>query len=190
MKSLYLAAALAATALTATSASAATPLTVTYNGTITGSSVGQTNNLNGPVVFTGLTTLEDASNGVFQFSSFTALYQNALFTFADASASFANPEGTVLNLFTGTTLITSFNFAPGTNFMVGQDFATTLGAGGTFTVTPSAGNVNFTGGVGTVTSAVAAAVPETATWGMMIAGFGMMGAALRARRRSTKVSFA
>jgi hypothetical protein len=36
----------------------------------------------------------------------------------------------------------------------------------------------------------AAAVPETATWGMMIAGFGMMGAALRTRRRSTKVTFA
>lgn len=34
-----------------------------------------------------------------------------------------------------------------------------------------------------------AAVPETATWAMMIAGFGMMGAAMRARRRSTKVSF-
>ena len=37
---------------------------------------------------------------------------------------------------------------------------------------------------------VAGAVPETATWSMMIAGFGMMGAALRTRRRSTKVSFA
>jgi len=34
------------------------------------------------------------------------------------------------------------------------------------------------------------AVPETATWGMMIAGFGMMGAAMRTRRRSTKVTFA
>ncbi|WP_404829577.1 PEPxxWA-CTERM sorting domain-containing protein [Sphingomonas aliaeris] len=34
------------------------------------------------------------------------------------------------------------------------------------------------------------AVPETATWGMMIAGFGMTGAAMRTRRRSTKVAFA
>ncbi|KQS01519.1 hypothetical protein ASG11_17855 [Sphingomonas sp. Leaf357] len=33
-------------------------------------------------------------------------------------------------------------------------------------------------------------LPETATWAMMIAGFGMMGAAMRTRRRSTKVSFA
>ena len=44
--------------------------------------------------------------------------------------------------------------------------------------------------IGTVTFVNAGAVPETATWGMMIAGFGMTGAALRTRRRSTKVSFA
>jgi len=36
----------------------------------------------------------------------------------------------------------------------------------------------------------AGAVPETATWGMMILGFGMMGASARYRRRSTKTSFA
>lgn len=40
------------------------------------------------------------------------------------------------------------------------------------------------------TAAAAGAVPETATWGMMIAGFGMMGAAMRTRRRRTTVSFA
>jgi hypothetical protein len=43
---------------------------------------------------------------------------------------------------------------------------------------------------GSYTFATAGAVPETATWGMMIAGFGMMGAAMRSRRPSTKVSFA
>ena len=36
----------------------------------------------------------------------------------------------------------------------------------------------------------AAAVPEPATWGMMTAGFGMMGASLRTRRRGTTVTFA
>jgi hypothetical protein len=36
----------------------------------------------------------------------------------------------------------------------------------------------------------AGAVPEPTTWGMMIAGFGMMGAAMRYRRRSAKVTFA
>ena len=35
-----------------------------------------------------------------------------------------------------------------------------------------------------------AAVPETATWGMMIAGFGVVGAALRTRRRSVRIASA
>ncbi|MHA6723487.1 PEPxxWA-CTERM sorting domain-containing protein [Sphingomonas sp. RS2018] len=37
---------------------------------------------------------------------------------------------------------------------------------------------------------VTAAVPEPATWGMMIVGFGAMGAQLRRRRTATKVTFA
>ncbi|KQS01975.1 hypothetical protein ASG11_14270 [Sphingomonas sp. Leaf357] len=36
----------------------------------------------------------------------------------------------------------------------------------------------------------AAAVPEAATWGMMILGFGMMGAAARYRRRGAKLAYA
>ncbi|KQS04035.1 hypothetical protein ASG11_07050 [Sphingomonas sp. Leaf357] len=46
---------------------------------------------------------------------------------------------------------------------------------------------------GTVTftySPAASAVPEPATWAMMIGGFGMVGGALRSRRRKTTVSFA
>ena len=34
------------------------------------------------------------------------------------------------------------------------------------------------------------AVPEPSSWAMMIAGFGLVGAAFRRRVRSTKVSFA
>jgi hypothetical protein len=33
-------------------------------------------------------------------------------------------------------------------------------------------------------------VPEPATWAMMLVGFGMIGAASRYRRRSTKVTYA
>jgi hypothetical protein len=39
-------------------------------------------------------------------------------------------------------------------------------------------------------SAAVAAVPEPATWGMMLIGFGMMGASMRYRRRETKVVYA
>ncbi|HVF95013.1 MAG TPA: PEPxxWA-CTERM sorting domain-containing protein [Sphingomonas sp.] len=37
---------------------------------------------------------------------------------------------------------------------------------------------------------IAAAVPEPATWAMMLLGFGMTGAAMRYRRRETKVAYA
>lgn len=39
-------------------------------------------------------------------------------------------------------------------------------------------------------AANAAAVPEPATWGMMLLGFGLAGASMRSRRRSTSVRFA
>jgi hypothetical protein len=39
------------------------------------------------------------------------------------------------------------------------------------------------------TSAVSGAVPETATWAMMLVGFGAVGGTLRYRRRKTAVSF-
>ncbi|WP_242183518.1 PEPxxWA-CTERM sorting domain-containing protein [Sphingomonas sp. CARO-RG-8B-R24-01] len=40
------------------------------------------------------------------------------------------------------------------------------------------------------TPSVTTAVPEPATWAMMLAGFGLMGAALRYRKRSTKLTLA
>ncbi|RYE96095.1 MAG: PEP-CTERM sorting domain-containing protein, partial [Oxalobacteraceae bacterium] len=45
-----------------------------------------------------------------------------------------------------------------------------------------AGTLNF--------SPMGGAVPEPASWALMIAGVGMAGGALRRRRVSTKVSFA
>ena len=41
-----------------------------------------------------------------------------------------------------------------------------------------------------VNAAAAGAVPEPATWGMMILGFGMIGAAARSRKTKTSVTFA
>ncbi len=66
---------------------------------------------------------------------------------------------------------------------------TGIGAAGTFRVTnfqPTGANTPFTidGSVGRVIGAV----PEPATWGMMVAGFGLVGGMLR--RRSTAVRFA
>ncbi len=41
-----------------------------------------------------------------------------------------------------------------------------------------------------VTTATVGAVPEPATWAMMLVGFGMMGATMRYRRRSTRAVYA
>lgn len=73
--------------------------------------------------------------------------------------------------FTATSALTTIKFIEG----VGSN-------GGNGSNDPLIDGVSF--------KAAAGAVPETATWGMMIAGFGMMGASLRTRRRSAKVSFA
>jgi hypothetical protein len=48
----------------------------------------------------------------------------------------------------------------------------------------------FSTGYVTATSSLVAAVPEAATWAMMLVGFGMVGAAMRYRRRSSKAVFA
>lgn len=67
---------------------------------------------------------------------------------------------------------TSVSFALGFPVTVG-------GASGTFT---GASNVTF--------SASVAAIPEPATWALMIAGFGMVGAAMRRRATRTTVTYA
>ena len=100
------------------------------------------------------------------------------------------------------------SFAPGsplTNALTYNDDFPSIGLSGfSYTLTAGTSYIALATGfsnsdVGTYSLAIngpgavtfnAGAVPETATWGMMIAGFGMMGAALRTRRRSTKVSFA
>lgn len=116
--------------------------------------------------------------------------------------------------------IYDFTFANGLFNLVSIDVATSYGASGlgTFTAFDAAntqiGTVSFSAStVGTKLLSLtnvsrlrlvatgshfnidnlvlnAAAVPEPATWGMMIAGFGVMGAAMRTRRRSTNVTFA
>ncbi len=51
-----------------------------------------------------------------------------------------------------------------------------------------AGNLTFAGNL--TIADLAAAVPEPATWALMILGFGAVGAALRRRRVTTRISFA
>lgn len=108
----------------------------------------------------------------------------------------------------GDTLLGQFIFTPGgtavplTFVNNGTNFTTPLTLFGTNTLTFIVNNTNdgirgstLTGGpsslFGTVTINAAAAVPEPASWGLMIAGFGLAGAALRRRAKvRTAVTFA
>jgi hypothetical protein len=56
------------------------------------------------------------------------------------------------------------------------------------TLASTASNETSARGTGTVVATPA--VPEPATWGMMILGFGLVGASMRYRRRATRVTFA
>ena len=154
-------------------------LTVTYDGTVSGTSAGSP--FDGTTTFTGTADYADANDdGNFAFSNFTASFGGTTYTVLDARGQLL---GNVFNVLTGNTLFTSFTFAPGTNFALNTPLAATLGQGGVFTTSPDIGPIQITGGAGIVNSSIAAAVPEPSTWAMMLFGFGAMGVALRRRKR-------
>ena len=75
----------------------------------------------------------------------------------------------------------AFTLSPSGVFEFGtmNNFSLLPGANNTITVNgTNTGNTAFSG------TLVFAAVPEPATWGMMLLGFGVMGVSLRRRRRS------
>jgi hypothetical protein len=76
----------------------------------------------------------------------------------------------------------------GTMFYTGSN-ANPVFTVGTFTLLPFAFGTSG-GYTVTIKEVIAAAVPEPATWAMMLVGFGMIGGAARYRRRAVKVSFA
>ncbi|QQV76755.1 FxDxF family PEP-CTERM protein [Sphingomonas aliaeris] len=61
---------------------------------------------------------------------------------------------------------------------------------GTYTFTTNGSLRGTNGAYGGSVAFNPSAVPETATWGMMILGFGMIGAAARSRKVKTSVKFA
>lgn len=80
--------------------------------------------------------------------------------------------------FGGLSLVTS-SFNPGLTFGLAADTITINWAGGTFQA-----NTDYTA----VFDLASGAVPEPATWAMMISGFGLIGATMR--RRVAKVGYA
>lgn len=86
---------------------------------------------------------------------------------------------------------------PGNGYQFNQRFTITgllaAAIGDTLTISriETKGNIPQFYAIGEITVAsVAAAVPEPATWAMMLVGFAMVGATARYRRRSTTAAFA
>ena len=116
-------------------------------------------------------------NGGALMSSFTSN------TLTNATATISSYYSTTNALYGGTLLKTTNFPTPGTSSSVNVVSAT-----GPFSLTTRY-DIAFGGGSGNFNgTANITAVPEPATWGMMIMGFGLMGGVLR--RRSTKVAFA
>lgn len=186
MKTKMMLAAVAALMVSAAPASAAV-FDWTYNGTVAGvgsvvssgtiTTTDTTTALGGRQAYT-VTGITGSRNGVAidglaqLFPSNYGGADNFLFTtglpFSGLGVSFSLVNGTFVNL-----------FADGG--VTGEYFATNL-----------FGNAGRTNAVGSFTfSAAVSAVPEPATWGMMILGFGAIGFAMRRRAKiGTRVRFA
>ncbi len=92
----------------------------------------------------------------------------------------------VLSFFNGATLLQSFTFAADANSannFLNQGYTTSGPAITRFTFVSTLGGQLNTGIDNIKIETISGAVPEPATWAMMIGGFGLVGGALRRQRR-------
>lgn len=147
-------------------------------------------NLNAPAsngTISGTFGFDDIAEGAFSHT-FTFQFPSAGFSTATITTGLTI-AGTNFD-FTSVSLNGhSFDLSPNGPIEFGSIFKQAVTAGWqTLTVTGvSDGNASFGG---TVAFAPSAAVPEPATWAMMIIGFTGAGVAIRRRRRDSSVAFA
>jgi hypothetical protein len=184
----YVAAALATVMVPA--AAQAVVVKLSYDGTIAGTANGF--NFNTAILLDGLIDIDavpavpiiDVSDVKLDAPSF------GVFDFAlpDLQLALVGISGSTVGVLAGisNTPIALFGLDTNTIATNGIDYVSIQGGlVGAVPFTLSGINFQLTGGAGTFTLS---AVPEAATWAMMILGFGAVGTALR--RRSTKLSFA
>ena len=166
----------AVAALTSTApASAATFL---FSGTLSGANSVPANMSNATGTFSAI--LDDVANSLTVAVAFSNLSAPATAAHIHCCV-LPNANGPVVLPFTGFPAATSGSY---TNVFTGLSSTNVNGIKSGLAYI-NIHNVNFPGGeIRGNLAAVAGAVPETATWGMMIAGFGVVGAAMRQRRRA------
>jgi len=96
----------------------------------------------------------------------------------DITSAFLNDTIKFLEVSSG---LFELEFLPNTPVLAGTQTITVNGL--------SRGNGSYSGSLAFL-GAGASAIPEPATWAMMIGGFGMVGGAVRSARRKTKVTYA
>jgi hypothetical protein len=187
MKSAYVLCGVAASVFAAAPASAAViqTATTTYSGL--GSTIGGQFDI---LTFNGTSSTVDTAAATITLS-------NLDFT---AGLTGANSGGTTTGSFTNSITIGGavFSYVIPYSLTIGSSvdsitlLATTFSRGG-FNFATNAVTLNSGGATvrGALTANVAAAVPEPGTWGLMLLGFGAVGAAMRRQRRvKAVVSFA
>lgn len=191
---------LLAAALSAAVPSAATPITFTTSVTGSGTIGGQafTDRL---ITLAGVGDTSDQSGfffpGDYQIPGVTASLSVAglgTFGVTDALRLFVNqgvPDVGVTDLtaddallFTTSAAAASYDLTTSIGSITGAPvylapYSSVGTSGGAFTLAGVSGAATFQAEIG------AGAVPEPATWGMMILGFAVLGSALRGRRRAT-----
>jgi hypothetical protein len=191
MKTIKILALAAASAMVLAAPAMAATITYTLTGNFQGTLNGQA--FDTFATFTGVGDTNTFDGTTVQLSSLKAVAGGVTYTSLSQGYAFNN-QGNGLSGF-GTA--SGFDFLGFTGLSTAYDVNTAIGAtpltyayGGQPFPTDN-GTAAFSGASNVIFSAsVAGAVPEPATWAMMICGVGMVGGAMRRRRVSTKVSFA
>lgn len=146
-------------------------------------------------------SLTGASNATFQLdsnptpSSFTSSFVGDQIFFNNVAGTFNGTPGVASSISFGTNLIASLNIN-GTSLTTTQFSGPALFSGAPSAPVFATGSFslpNFLAGPSTLVISranVAAAVPESSTWAMLLIGFGAIGGSMRYRRRTTAVAVA
>lgn len=161
--------------------------------------LGTTNQTNTSVTFTGNEALSEPSNGQARIEATDGAYTFLNFMLTDPTKGFTSAEFNINAAATGTISITGVDQFG--NVFIGSPFTVSANGQNFFNLTSTDGQIiksvtiqGLQGSIasiadtrqirlGGIGSLVGAVVPEPSTWGMLILGFGMVGAGLRLRRK-------
>lgn len=196
---------LAGIALAATMAGAASAtVTVTLTGTSTSNTLaGADTSFTATIVYDETTAVSSGftSAGNYTQTFYAGAVQSASFTSGGVTASFTGATASFAQIITtdsvksypndseafsigtsGSNYINASLSGPYTTVSTTQIVSPDTYASGSFAYTTNSGNYYGTINSISVASAAASAVPEPASWAMLIGGFGLVGAALRRQR--------